>query len=117
VFSFDSGEAGSDLVERFVPGDPLELAAALGAAAPQRMQQTLGMMDTLGVAGDLLADHAGGIGIVLGAADAADGVDIDDVDVQRAGRGAIMRADRAGCTDGDGLVHGPRVTDRGAALN
>src|SRR5690606_13544620 len=54
---------------------------------------------------------------VLGAADAADGVRIDNVHIQRTGGGAIVRADRTGGADGDGLVHGVRLAEGGPALN
>ncbi len=52
-------------VERLVPGDPLELAGALGTDALQRMQQPLRMVDALGIARDLRADDAGGVAVRL----------------------------------------------------
>ncbi|MNY69786.1 hypothetical protein D3C86_2077820 [compost metagenome] len=75
------------------------------------------MVHPLGIAGDFFADDAGGIGIILGAADPADGGIVDDVHIQRAGGWAIMRADRTGGTEGDGLVHGWRLAEGRTALN
>src|SRR5208282_2218077 len=54
---------------------------------------------------DLGADHAGRIGIVLGAADAADRVSVKDLDLERAGRGAVVRTGRSNDAGADGLVH------------
>ena len=48
-----------DVVQRLVPGHRLEPARALGADAPQRLQQALGVVGALGVARDLGAQHAG----------------------------------------------------------
>ena len=66
-------EAIGDLVQRLVPRNPRELPGAFRAGAAQRMHQPIRMMDALGVARDLGADHAGGIGLQLGAAHPADG--------------------------------------------
>ena len=63
-----------DEIERVVPRDRRELAAAFGAGAAQRMLQAIGVMNALGVARDLGADDARGVGVVLGAPDPADGV-------------------------------------------
>ena len=53
------------------------------------------MMDALGIARDLGADHACRVGVVLGAADPADGVIVEDLDVERAGRRTIVRTGEA----------------------
>ncbi|MNR63045.1 hypothetical protein D3C85_1852270 [compost metagenome] len=74
-------------------------------------------MDALGVAGDLFADDAGGIGIVLGTTHPADGGIVDDIDIQRTGGWAIVRADRTGGAEDDGLVHGRRLAERRDRLN
>ena len=76
-----------------IPGDPLEFTGALGALALQRVEQPVRMVDTLGIAGHLLADHAQRVGIVLGTPHPADGVLVQHLDFEGAGRGAIMRAD------------------------
>ena len=86
---------GND-VERVIPGNRRELAAAFAADAPQRLREAVGMMDALGVARDLGADHACRVGIVLGAADAADRVLVEHFDLKRAGRWAIVRTGRGG---------------------
>ena len=62
-----------------------------GARAAQRMQQPVGVMLALGVTGDLGADDAGRVIVVLGAMHAADGALVDQLDVERAGRRAIVR--------------------------
>ena len=87
-----------DLVERLVPADRREVARALGADPPQRPRQPVGMMEALGVAPDLGADHAGGIGIALGAAHLAEAAAIarmvdDALDLERADAGTVVWAD------------------------
>ena len=67
------------------------------------------MMNTLGVAGDFFADHACRVGIVLGAAHPADGFAVDDLDIERAGRRAIVRADGASNAGGGDGVHSASV--------
>ena len=57
----------------------------------QRLHQAVGMVLALGVARDLGADHAGGVVVVLGAAHAADGALVEHLDLERAGRRAIVR--------------------------
>ena len=86
-------------VERVVPGDALELAGALRALAPQRMHQPVGVVHALGVARDLGADDARRVAVVLGAVHAADAVVVEELDIERAGRGAVVRTDRM--TDSD----------------
>ena len=87
-------EAVRDLVQRFIPRDPRELPGTLRAGAAHRMLQPVGMMDPLGVTRDLGADHAGGITLQFRATDPADGRTLDHLDVERAGRGTIMRTGR-----------------------
>ena len=97
-----------DKIERVVPRDWREFAAALRAFAPQRMQQAIGVMQALGVARDLGADYARRVGIVLGAAHAADRVRIKDLDLERAGRWAVVRAGRrCDFLRAHGLIHAP----------
>ena len=50
------------------------------------------MMHALGVARDLGADHARRVAVVGGAANAADGALVEDLDLERAGRRTIVRA-------------------------
>src|SRR5262249_876293 len=80
-----------DEIERVVPGDRRKVAGALRSLAAQRMEQPVGMMDALGVARDLGADHAERVVILLRAANAADRALVDRLDLWRAGRGAIVR--------------------------
>ena len=80
-----------------------ELPGALGPGAQQRMGQPVRVVHALGVARHLLADHAGGVGVALRAAHAADGAGVQDLHVQRAGAGAVVRTDRRG--DAERGVH------------
>ena len=98
-------EARGDLVERLVPGDARELAGALRPGAAHRIEQPLGMMDALGVARDLGADDAGRVGLLFRAADPADGAAVDHLDVERAGRRAVMRTGGMADVDLGVLVH------------
>ena len=102
-----------DEVERVVPGNGLELAGAFRPLAAQRMQQAVLVVLALGVARDLGADDAGGVVVVLGAAHAADGALVEELDLERAGRRAIVRAggkaDPLRSGQPDGLVHGRQL--------
>jgi hypothetical protein len=79
------------LVERVVPGNSLKLAGALRADPALRIHQPIRVVDPLRVARDLGADHPGRIGLLFGASDPADGRFIDHLDVERAGRRAVVR--------------------------
>ena len=103
-------ELSGDDIERVIPGDRSELAAAFAADAPQRLREAVGMMDALGVARDLGADHARRVGIVLGAAHAADRALAEHLDLERAGRRAVVRTGRGGNARAKGLIHGIRFT-------
>ena len=95
-----------DEVERVVPGDRREVAAALGAGAAQRLGQPIRMMHALGVARDLGADHPRRVGVVRGATHAADRLIAEHLDLERAGRWAIVRAGRRGdFLRAEALVH------------
>ncbi len=91
-------------VERVDPGDLGELPGPLRADPAQRLHQPVGMMDALGIAGDLLADHARGVVVAHRAAHPADLLAVQPLDVERTGAGAIVRADRG--NDGDAGVGG-----------
>jgi len=47
-----------DLIQRIVPGNLLPLPCPLGAGAAQGMHQAVGMVEPLGITGDLGADDA-----------------------------------------------------------
>ncbi len=81
-------------VERLVPGDRAELARALGAGAQHGLGQAFGVVDALGIARHLGADHARGVGVGGSAAHRADPPPLDHLDFERAGGGAVMRTDR-----------------------
>ena len=62
------------------------------------------MMDALGVARDLGADDARRVALLFGAAHAPDALAVDHLDVERADRRAIVRADRRPPDDLGGRV-------------
>ena len=64
------------------------------------------MMNALGIAAHFFADHAEGVGIVLGAPHPANGALIQQFHLQRAGRGAIMGANGNSGLDIGANVHG-----------
>jgi hypothetical protein len=94
-----------DQIKRIVPGNRCELSAAFCAGAAERMHKPIGMMYALGVTRDLGADDAGGIGIVLGAANAADDVIGENLHLKRTCRRTIVRTDRGKEARADGLIH------------
>ena len=63
------------------------------------------MMDALGVARDLGADDAGRVGLLLRAAHPADAAAVDHLDIERAGRRAVMRTGGVADVDLGVLVH------------
>ena len=79
-----------DKIERRFPRDRFEGTLAFDAGPPQRLRQPIGMMDALGIASDLGADHACRVGIIGRAVYATDGALIENLDLERASRGAIM---------------------------
>ncbi len=80
-------------IQRLVPGDWLEgrKADALLAHPAQRLGQPVRVMHPFGIARDLGADHAVGVAVILRTAHPADPVAVQALDLQRAGRGAVMR--------------------------
>ena len=58
------------------------------------MHEPVRVVDALGVARDLGADHARGVAVVLGTMHPAYSAIGEQLDVERAGRGAVVRADR-----------------------
>lgn len=85
-------EAIGHQVERLVPASLAEPAFALGAGADQRPGQPPGMMDALGVARHLGADHALRVRVVARAADGGDPAAVLHLHFEGAGARAIMRA-------------------------
>src|SRR5262249_48853571 len=81
-------------VERVLPRDALEAPGALGADAAERMEQPIRVVHPLRVAPDLLADHAAGVRVAMGAPDAADRAGVDALHLEGAGAGAVVRAHR-----------------------
>ncbi len=107
---FGVEERLGDALQRLVPADRLELSGALRAAAQQGPAEARGMVVALGVAGDLGADHAGGIGVGGAAAHLAQMRAVALLDLERTRARTIMRAD-AGRPSGSGraraeVVHG-----------
>ena len=85
-------EGIGDQVERIVPADGAELAGALLAGALQRLRESPRVVHPLGVARDLGADHTRGVVVLPRAPDGADPVRREQLDLQRAGRRAIVGA-------------------------
>ena len=98
-------KALGDEIERLVPTDAGEAARSFCADAPERMQQAVGVVDALGVARHLGADHARRVAVVLGPAHAADRASVDDLDLERAGRRAIVRTGGVAPLDARREVH------------
>ncbi len=94
-----------DEVERGLPTGLLPHPVSLAAGAHQRLEEAVGVMDAFGVARDLGADDAGRVAVVLRAVHPADAVRPEDLDVERAGRRAIVRTGRMADADGGVLVH------------
>ena len=99
-----------DDIERVVPRNLGELLGALRPDPAQRLHQAVGMVDALGVARHLLADHASGVVVAHRAADATDPGVAQPFDIERAGTRAVVRTHRR---DGRraGLVR-PGTADR-----
>src|SRR6202000_3284256 len=91
-----------------------KLARPLRTDAELRVHQPVRMMDALGIARDLGADHTGGIGLEFGTAHPADGLAVDHFDIERAGRRAVVRTGGMPDVDLGVLVHSSRgSTKRG----
>src|ERR671912_911612 len=73
------------------------------------MKQTVGMMDALGIARHLRADDAGRVAVALRPMHPPDAAPVNDLHIQRAGRGAVMRADGGAMLDAGCLIHGGRM--------
>src|SRR6185437_10233068 len=104
-FALGAVEALRDFVQRIVPADARELTRSLGADAELRIREPVGMMNSLRVAGDLGADHTGGVALQLGTSDTTDGRTVDHLDIEGAGRRAIVRAGGMPDVDLGALVH------------
>ena len=91
--ALDRKEIVSDAIERLVPSDRLKLPASLGTDPAQRLGEPVRMMDPLPIAGDLGADDARGVALVSRPMDAADALVPDNLDVESANRGAVVRTD------------------------
>ena len=90
------GEGAGQAVQRLIPGDGAELARTARPVAQQRLGQAFRVMHPLGVARDFGADDAGGVAVIGGATHPADLAGGEQLHLQGAGAGAIMRAD-GGC--------------------
>ena len=104
-FALGGIEASRDFVQRLVPGNSRELARTLQPGATHRIEQTVRMVNALGVTRDLGADNARGISLLFGAPYSANAAALDHLDVERAGRRAIMRTGRMADIDLGVLVH------------
>ena len=98
-----------DFIEGFVPGDGGEIAFAFGAGAAEGVEQTVGGVFVIEVAGYFAAEEAAGDGVVGVAAETAAVILLVDIDEERAGVGAIEGADGV-----DGAGHGVLIISDGA---
>src|SRR5687768_10192478 len=86
-------ESVSGLVKGIRPGELLPSALAFGALPLQGLEQAGRMMNALGIAAHLLADDARCVAVGFGAANTADRMAVENLDLERAGRRTVMRAD------------------------
>jgi hypothetical protein len=109
TFSGDAAQALGNGGQCLFPGDALEACAGtLGADPAQRVQQAVGMINALGVEGDLGAQHPCRRGMIGRAGD-LEHATIADGYFECAGVGAIVWANAAhpvrGCRFGGGFDH------------
>ncbi len=106
-------QALGDFVEGVVPADRSKGVAARAARADaaERLGETVGVMDPLGIARDLRADDARRVAIALAAADLADPVRRHPLNVKRADARTVMWADRL-VPIGFGFLAGGNVVER-----
>ena len=95
------------LIQSVVPGKRLESrdARTLGTGAAQGLAQPIRVVDSLGIARHLGADHTRRIVVVPGPVYPTDGVRIDTLHLQRAGARAIVGAGRVEAGDVPGSRH------------
>jgi hypothetical protein len=72
------------------------------------MHQAVRVMNALGIARDLGADHARGVALQLGTSHSPDGFAFDHLDIEGAGGRAVMRTGGMPDVDLGVLVHGFR---------
>src|SRR5262249_26223690 len=107
-----AGERLGHAIERLVPADALEPPGALRPDAAERIQEAVGMVHALGVAPDLLADHAPRVRIPVRAAHAPYPALVQSLDLERAGARAVVRTHGGDDVEvRPGRRHGPRIPD------
>jgi hypothetical protein len=67
------------------------------------------MVDALGIARDLRANHARRVAVGLGPMHAPDAAPVDHLHIEGTDGGAIVRADGGAVFDAGSLVHGRRM--------
>ena len=93
VLLTDLAKAVGDLLDRVVPGDPLEASSTLAASTTHGMKETVLVVDPLAETADLGADEAFGDGVVPARVNLLDDA-VFHRDFERAGVGAIQNAGR-----------------------
>src|SRR5215475_15974782 len=94
-------------IERVVPRYRREFGASFAALTTQRRQQSILVVNPLGVPRDLGTDHAGRVTVVRGPAYSADGTSVEDLHIERtSGRTVVWAGGRADSTCGLGVPHG-----------
>src|SRR5262249_43401242 len=91
VAALGCGKFLSHKIERVVPRYSLKLSGTFVTDAAQRMQKALGMMLPFRIARDLCANHAGLVVIVFRSVNAPNGALVENFDLQRTSRRAVMR--------------------------
>ena len=98
-----------DKIKRCVPRDLFELAGPFRAPSPQWMQQPLRMVLPLCITCDLGANDTRGVIVIRGTMHTSNCALVDQFDLERARRRAIMGTGRIAdplCTgEPDGLIH------------
>ena len=93
MFGFNGEKTPGNVRHRLIPRHTFKLPRPFRAYPLHGVKQTLRMVNALGIARNLFADHTQCIGIVLVAAHPANGVVVEKFDIERASGRAIMRAD------------------------
>ncbi len=93
VLGFGFHEGFRNLVQCSVPGDLLPAAVTFCAYTSFRRHEAVGVIEPFRIASDLGADDACRVAIGVGTAHASDPAIIGQINVQRAGRGTVMRTD------------------------